>query len=111
MGWGCYRHEVDMGSEAAQEKLSALCDQKLNEKPRTWGRDGAICPFCWEELEAEVIRLREVAEKARGVKSRYVGVIHEDWCTMHGHDMEKGPCPQGDLIAAIAKLDEGEVGK
>ncbi len=57
MGWGCYRHEVDMGSEAAQAKLKELCDARLGSR-HDWGRDGAICPFCWEELEERNVRLR-----------------------------------------------------
>lgn len=53
MGWGCYKHEMDAGSEAWTEKLDALCDKKLAEGKPTWGRDGQICPACWEELEKE----------------------------------------------------------
>ncbi len=51
MGWGCYKHEWDHGSEDCQKKLDELIEAKLKETPRTWGRDGEICPACWEEYE------------------------------------------------------------
>lgn len=50
MGWGCYRHECDAGSEKWKQKADALCDTQLELLPRSWGRDGEICPFCYEEL-------------------------------------------------------------
>jgi len=51
VGWGCYKHEIDAGSEVWQRALDELCDQKLDTKPLTWGRDRAICPLCYVELE------------------------------------------------------------
>lgn len=52
MGWGCYKHEWDAGSENWDKALGELCDRKLTEKPLTFGRDGQICPACYTELEA-----------------------------------------------------------
>jgi hypothetical protein len=53
MGWGCYRHEVDAGSENWEKKLKSLIPNgRSHGKPFDWGRDGQVCPFCWEELEA-----------------------------------------------------------
>jgi len=52
VGWGCYKHEWDAGSEAWREHLSELCERML-EAPGdlTWGRDLEVCPKCWVELE------------------------------------------------------------
>ena len=51
MGWGCYKHEWDSGSEKWDKTLGELCDRKLTEKPCTFGRDKQICPSCYNELE------------------------------------------------------------
>lgn len=58
MGWGCYRHEWDAGSDSWQKAANELCDRKLKETPRTFGRDGQVCPSCWNEAEAELATLR-----------------------------------------------------
>ena len=58
MGWGCYKHEWDIESENCQEVMSALMDRKLAEHPLTFGRDNAVCPACWNEIEAERDALR-----------------------------------------------------
>ena len=44
MGWGCYRHEVDAGSVSWKRQMDLVTPLG------TFGRDGEICPFCWEEL-------------------------------------------------------------
>lgn len=64
MGWGCYKHEWDAGSEHWTRYLKVLANQKLRERPhRSWGRDGQICPKCYVELEKENAALRaRVAE-------------------------------------------------
>lgn len=58
MGWGCYAHEWDAGSDDWQKSLDELVERKLIEKPPTFGRDGEICPACYVELEAERDQLR-----------------------------------------------------
>ena len=58
MGWGCYKHEWDAGSEDWAAFMSDLCDRQLEKTPRTWGRDSAICPKCWVEREALLRELR-----------------------------------------------------
>lgn len=57
MGWGCNKHEIDAGSDDWDAALERLCDRKLLEK-KSFGRDGQICPLCWEEMEDEVRALR-----------------------------------------------------
>ena len=52
MGWGCYKHEVDAGSPNWDARMRELCDLQLGNRPLTWGRDGEVCPFCYEELVA-----------------------------------------------------------
>lgn len=51
MGWGCYKHEWDAGSENWRKFVVALCNRKLKENPRTFGRDGEVCPKCYLELQ------------------------------------------------------------
>lgn len=65
MGWGCYKHEWDKGSESWEKTLAELCERKLEESPRTFGRDGQICPECWNELEKENSRLQHENEELR----------------------------------------------
>lgn len=72
MGWGCYKHEVDAGSEAWGKKLVELCDLQLKREPRTWGRDSQICPWCHEELEAENERLVQAIKDAPCPFGRYL---------------------------------------
>jgi hypothetical protein len=65
MGWGCYRHEVDAGSEHWQKKIESFLTENRHgnhKKPFTWGRDGQVCPFCWEELE----KIKNIYQKALG---------------------------------------------
>ncbi len=56
MGWGCYKHEWDAGSESWREYLDELCERML-EAPsgRTWGRDVEVCPKCWVEMERKLL--------------------------------------------------------
>jgi len=35
MGWGCYKHEWDEGSDHWKEFADKLCNEKLQEHPRT----------------------------------------------------------------------------
>lgn len=56
MGWGCYRHECDAGSENWKNKLEQLSQAQLDGSrsgrlPHSWGRDVQICPWCWEERD------------------------------------------------------------
>ena len=60
MGWGCNRHEVDAGSARWREKLDELVDREEERGFPTWGRQGEICPFCYEEL---VTRLAELEDE------------------------------------------------
>jgi chromosome segregation ATPase len=44
--------------------MEALSERKLEESPRTFGRDGQVCPACWNELEARCADLeRQLAER------------------------------------------------
>lgn len=56
MGWGCYEHHWDEGSEAWKEYYTSLAEQML-ERRETWGRDSAICPKCYLGI---VFALKEV---------------------------------------------------
>lgn len=63
MGWGCYRHEIDAGSENWEAQINKLLpDGRTHEKPFDWGRDKQVCPFCWEELE----KIKNIYQKALG---------------------------------------------
>ncbi|SRR5579871_2038573 len=65
MGWGCYRHEVDAGSEHWEKKIESLLTENRrgnHKEPFTWGRNGQVCPFCWEELE----KIKNIYQKALG---------------------------------------------
>ena len=55
MSWGCYKHEMDRGSDAWQATVAEITPKDC--KP--WGRDGEVCPACHAELLTEVQRLRE----------------------------------------------------
>lgn len=46
MGWGCYLHEVDAGSEAWDKKIAEITPPEYD----PWGRDEAVCPWCYEHL-------------------------------------------------------------
>lgn len=62
MGWGCYKHEWDIGSEECQKEMEKLCNEQLEKHPGTWGRDLGICPLCYRELERiaqELSRFRD----------------------------------------------------
>lgn len=50
MGWGCYRHEVDIDSLNAQRALGVLVLWEQGRGFPAWGRDEKICPFCYAEL-------------------------------------------------------------
>lgn len=61
MGWGCYRHEIDADSDNWKKKVQAMLDGKgCHRQPFTWGRDGQVCPFCFDELE----RMHKIYSKA-----------------------------------------------
>lgn len=63
MGWGCYRHEIDAGSENWKKKFATLIPNgRSHGQPFDWGRDEQVCPFCWEELE----RMKTIYQKALG---------------------------------------------
>ena len=54
MGWGCYKHEWDAGSDNWQAYAKRLCTERLDKTQRAdWGRDCEICPKCFEEMETE----------------------------------------------------------
>ena len=70
MGWGCYKHEWDAGSTDWKTVVFNLCDRKLKDNPRTFGRDGEVCPKCFEELEKQNKKLHEVLKDlSRAVNS------------------------------------------
>ena len=74
MGWGCYKHEWDANSECWNEALKSLCESRLASHG-DWGRDTAICPKCWAELEDQRTELLEalkamVVMSDRGSKPR-----------------------------------------
>ena len=61
MGWGCYRHEIDAGSENWKKKCASMLEKgRAHVPPFTWGRDEQVCPFCWEELE----KIQKIYSKA-----------------------------------------------
>lgn len=66
MGWGCYKHEFDAGSEEWEARMGPLCDRKLAERPLTFGRDNQICPACYEELEAKLKEINTENDILRG---------------------------------------------
>jgi len=71
MGWGCYKHEWDAGSDNWMAAIRALCKRKLKESvPRTWGRDLQICPACYEELESRMKQLEAETALAADAKGR-----------------------------------------
>lgn len=45
MGWGCYRHEWDRGSENWRSKVAEITPRNCV----PWGRDGEVCPACFED--------------------------------------------------------------
>ena len=50
MGWGCYKHEMDAGSEHWKEAVEQACPPPYE----SWGqRDQEVCPECWIELKSE----------------------------------------------------------
>ena len=57
MGWGCYVHEWDAGSENWLEYANNLCNERLLAHD-DWGRDGQICPKCYVEMAEELQYLR-----------------------------------------------------
>ncbi len=63
MGWGCYKHEWDAASRAWEKFEHDLCMRKLEDRPKTFGRDGRVCPRCYVELESDYAALE--AENAR----------------------------------------------
>jgi len=61
MGWGCYRHEVDCDSDNWKAQIDKLLpDGASHGKPFNWGRDGQVCPFCWEEQE-KIVKIYSTA--------------------------------------------------
>lgn len=74
MGWGCYKHEWDAGSENWDKVLSELCDRKPEERPLTFGRDNQVCPACFMEMERGVAALRAEVKAWR----EEVGIYEED---------------------------------
>lgn len=78
MGWGCYKHEVDAGSEHWEAEIKKLIpNERSHGKPFDWGRDGQVCPFCWEELEKikniyqkALFEIQERPEMARGMATQ-----------------------------------------
>ena len=78
MGWGCYKHECDIGSEKSQEKLAELVQREEDKGFPSWGRDAQICPFCYEEMENELHDLRKKV-KDMEVMLYHAGVeLHEN---------------------------------
>lgn len=67
MGWGCYKHEADAGSESWQKKVTEMSNARLSVPTHDWGRDGEVCPWCWEELEAKLAALLERLRAAEAV--------------------------------------------
>lgn len=63
MAWGCYKHEWNISSEDCQAHLCKLVAREKIKGFPTWGKDGQICPACYEELEANCEALK--AERDR----------------------------------------------
>ena len=66
MGWGCYKHEMDAGSDAWGAAVRSVCDRKLAEHPRSFGRNLEVCPLCYEDAEKRIAEL-EAALRLLGV--------------------------------------------
>jgi hypothetical protein len=75
VGWGCYKHEMDAGSEQWIEDKEALIEKKLAQKPKTFGRDGEICPRCFIEIEKA---LKFESKKTVNNFKRYIR--HDNYC-------------------------------
>lgn len=50
MGWGCYLHEMDDGSEQWKKLLEQLIAFEEQRGFPAWGRDEQICPACYRLL-------------------------------------------------------------
>ena len=60
MGWGCYKHEIDAGSENWNTQVDKLCSHEWDTQPhKSWGRQLEICPFCVEEYR---VRIKEAED-------------------------------------------------
>jgi len=91
MGWGCYKHEIDAGSDTWERKMDSLAEKKLEPGDRkSWGRDGEICPFCWEEMEIEHARYKKALEVLAGAPHVWERSVAQDAL---GMTKQKGETP------------------
>ena len=51
MGWGCYKHEMDAGSDNWKADLESITPPAYH----SWGRQEEICPKCFIEILAAAI--------------------------------------------------------
>ena len=84
MSWGCYKHEVDAGSENWQEKMSELCQNQLDDYGyQNWGRQLAICPWCYSELKISHEQMLSMLKKIRSlIKNHTLGnptIMADEW--------------------------------
>ena len=63
MGWGCYKHESDAGSESWQKKIADITPENCD----PWGRDGEICPWCYESTLERMNALENVVRSDKVV--------------------------------------------
>lgn len=67
MGWGCYKHECDAGSEKWKAKSAELSAKEEQKGFPRWGRDEQVCPFCYEEAVEILEWIRDVKNMGPGV--------------------------------------------
>jgi hypothetical protein len=79
MGWGCYKHEMDAGSEMWVDAKDRVVAQGL--KNGTFGRDDEICPLCYEEMSSELQRLKGIEQAAKGIDTAKLLLLAE-WLDM-----------------------------
>lgn len=92
MGWGCYKHEWDAGSADWRTAAERICNERLEKTARAdWGRDGQICPKCYEELEAERDELRRQRELLVGQLKTARQYVVKWTATQGSHSQWEGP--------------------
>ena len=61
MGWGCYVHEMDTGSDAWDAAVKEITPENCV----PWGRDGQVCPSCHREMMVERAELISLVKAMR----------------------------------------------
>ena len=69
MGWGCYVHKMDAGSESWAAKVAEITPENCV----PWGRDGQVCPACHEEIVNEHAELADLVKTMRNELNQFGG--------------------------------------